>query len=536
MNGMIASLSGTLAANPILLLALVIAIGIAVGRIRVGGFSLGIAAVLFAGIGVGAVDDRFVLPDAFWILGLALFVYTVGLASGPGFITALRRRGLAVNALVFAALSAAALVAVAGHELLGLSAARAAGAFTGGETNTPALASAIDALRGRHDFAQLAAQPIVGYSLAYPLGVVLPLVVVWLVLRREQRRPTSPAAPPLVVQTVLVEHPAGTLAEVRGRHAVAFGRVQHEEQLEAATATLEPEAGDLLSVVGSREEVDAVIAELGSPAPDEIELDRHDLDFRRIVVSSRAVASRRIGDLELGARFGASATRVRRGDVDLVADPDTQVELGDRIRIVAPRARMKEVAAFFGDSYRALGEIDALTFSVGLGAGLALGVVSVPIAGGHFSLGSAGGPLVVGLVLGALGRTGPFVWQPSYTASLTIRQLGMVLFLAGIGLRAGPTFSSAITESSALLAVATGAAATTAALCVLLVGGMRVLKMPGRTLAGVLAGMQTQPAVLAYASDQLDDDRELTLGYASVYPLAMIVKIVVAQVLVGILL
>jgi putative transport protein len=534
---MVASLSDTLAQNPVLLLFLVVAAGFVVGRIRIGGFSLGIAAVLFAGIGIGAIDDRFVLPDAFWVLGLALFVYTVGLASGPGFLAALRRRGLAVNGLVVAAIVTASLVAVGGHELLGLSAARATGSFAGAETNTPALAAAIETLKGKTDFAKLAAEPIAGYSLTYPLGVVLPLLVAWYVLRRERRRASS-AMPPLVVQTVLVEHPAGTLEELRHRHegSVAFGRLQHDEHLAAATATLAPAPGDLLSVVGPTDEVDAVVAELGRRAPDEIELDRHDLDFRRIAVSSRAVASRRIGDLDLFARFGASATRVRRGDVDLVADPDTQLELGDRIRIVAPPSQMKDIARFFGDSYRALGEIDALTFSAGIAAGLALGAVSVPVAGGHFSLGSAGGPLIVGLVLGAVGRTGPFVWQPPYTASLTLRQLGMVLFLAGIGLRAGPTFSAAITESSSLLAIATGAAATSAALAVLLVGGTRLLRVPAQSLVGVLAGMQTQPAVLAYASEQLDDERELTLGYASVYPLAIIAKIVIAQVLISLLL
>lgn len=532
----VGSLSDTLADNPVLLLFVVVVVGFAVGRVRAGGFSLGIAAVLFAGIGIGAIDDRFVLPDAFWLLGLALFVYTVGLASGPGFLAALRRRGLAMNGLVVGAVAAAALVAVAGHELLGLSAARATGAFTGSETNTPALAAAIETLKGKSGFDKLAAEPIVGYSLTYPLGVVLPLLVVWLVLRRERRRSTQ-ATPPLVVQTVLVEHSAGTLDELRARHGgtVSFGRLQHDEHLEAASAMLAPIPGDLLSVVGPRDEVDAVVAELGRRAPDEIELDRHDLDFRRIVVSSRAVAGRRIGDLRLDERFDASATRLRRGDVDLVADPETQLELGDRIRIVAPPARMKEIASFFGDSYRALGEVDALTFSIGIAAGLGLGAISVPIPGGHFSLGLAGGPLVVGLLLGALGRTGPFVWQPPYTASLTLRQLGMVLFLAGIGLRSGPAFSSAISEPSALLPIATGAAATATALAVLLVGGTKMLRLPAGTLVGVLAGMQTQPAVLAYASDQLDDERELSLGYASVYPLAIIAKIVIAQVMIGLL-
>jgi putative transport protein len=142
----------------------------------------------------------------------------------------------------------------------------------------------------------------------------------------------------------------------------------------------------------------------------------------------------------------------------------------------------------------------------------------------------------VGLLLGALGRTGPFVWQPPYAAALTLRQLGLVLFLAGIGLRSGPVFSSAVTEPAALLAIATGAAVTATALCVLLVGGTRLLRLPAQTLVGVLAGMQTQPAVLAYASEQLKDDRELSLGYASVYPLAIIAKIVIAQILIELLL
>ncbi len=534
---MVSSVTDTLASNPVLLLFVTAAVGLAVGSIRIAGFSLGIAAVLFAGIAIGALDDRLVLPDAFWILGLALFVYIVGLMSGPGFLGALRRRGLAVNGLVLCAIVTGALVAVAAHAALGLSAARATGTFAGGETNTPALAAGIEALKEKPNFDALAADSIVGYSLAYPLGVVLPLFAVWFVLRR-QRLLGSAAAPDLVVQTALVEHPAGTLEELRERHggSVSFGRLQHEEHLQAASATLAPEPGDLLSVVGPREDVEAVVAELGQRAAEEIDLDRHDLDYRRVVVSSRRVAGRRIGDLGLSRRFGAAATRLRRGDVDLVADPDTQLELGDRIRIVAPPGRMKEIAAFFGDSFRALGEIDILTFSIGMAAGLALGAVSVPVGGGEFSLGSAGGPLVVGLVLGALGRTGPFVWQPSYTAGVTLRQFGMVLFLAGIGLRAGPAFSSAIVEPSALLAIAAGAAVTTTALAVFLVGGVRMLRLPPQTLVGVLAGMQTQPAVLAYASGELEDERALSLGYASVYPLAMIAKIAIAQVLVALLL
>ena len=533
---MVGSLTDTLAGDPVLLLFVVVAAGSLAGRVRVAGFSLGAAAVLFAGIAFGAIDDRFVVPEELWILGLALFVYTVGVASGPGFLGALRRRGLAANALVVAGIVAASLVAVAGHSLLGLPSARAAGTFTGAETNTPALAAAIERLKQESGFEALAAEPVVGYSLAYPVGVLLPLFTVWLVLRR--RRLEDDPAPALVVRTAVVDRPVGTLGDVSSRHAssVTFGRLRHEEHLEAAAATLAPAAGDLVSIVGPAEEVDAVVAELGHRAPDEIQLDRHELDFRRIVLSSRRIAGRRLGELELDA-FEASATRVRRGDVDMVAHPDLPLELGDRVRIVAPPSRMKDVAVYFGDSYRALAEVDWLTLGLGLAAGLALGSIAIPVPGAaSFSLGSAGGPLLVGLALGAVGRTGPLVWQPPYTAGLTLRQLGLVLFFAGIGLRAGPAFSSAIAKPSALLVIATGIAATSTALAVVYFGGTRLLHLPSRTLLGVVAGLQTQPAVLAYAASELDDDRELTLGYASVYPLAMIAKIVIAQALVALLL
>ncbi len=529
---MLASIADTLASNPVLLLFVVAALGFAVGGIRVGGFSLGVAAVLFAGIAVGAADDRLKLPDPIWVLGLALFVYTVGLASGPGFIAALRRRGLATNAVVVGAIAASALVAFGCHAL-GLSGPRATGAFAGGETNTPALAAALETLKGRSGFDRLAAEPIVGYSLAYPLGVVLPLLVVWALLRRERRRPGA-RAPALVVRTVLVERAAGSLDELRERHggSVSFGRLKRGEDVEVAVGALEPVPGDLLSVVGTAVEVDSVERELGRRAPEEIQFDRNELDFRRIVVSSHSVAGRRLGELDLEDRFEAAATRLRRGDIDLIADPELQIELGDRIRVVAPRARMREIAAFFGDSYRALGEVDVLTFSAGIAAGLALGAVTIPLPGdSSFTLGFAGGPLVVGLILGALGRTGPFLWQLPYTANLTLRQFGTVLFLAGVGTRSGPAFADAVVKPSALLAVAAGAAVTGTALLILLVASTRILRLPTQTLVGVLAGMQTQPAVLAHASEQLADDRELLLGYASVYPVAMISKIAIAQIL-----
>ena len=428
-----------------------------------------------------------------------------------------------------------ALVAVAAHAFLGLSGPRATGAFAGGETNTPALAAALETLKGRSGFDELVADPIVGYSLSYPLGVVMPLLVVWAVLRRERRRP-GPRPPALFVHTVLVERATGTLDQLRERHggSVSFGRLKREGELMAAAGTIEPQPGDLLSVVGTAEEVDLIERELGRRGSEEIELDRHDLDFRRIIISSRGVAGRRIADLHLEDRFGAAATRLRRGDVDLVAEPDIQLELGDAIRIVAPRTRMKEIATFFGDSYRALGEVDVLTFSAGIAAGLALGTVDFPLPGssGSFSLGFAGGPLVAGLVLGATrpdravrlavavhGEPDPAPIRDGALPRRHRHALGACVRRRGdraVGARrdrGGRGRDRVRAPDPARRRYADPA--------------------PARADVdrGARQACRPNPQCCAYASDQLDNERELTLGYASVYPVAIIAKIVIAQIL-----
>jgi putative transport protein len=212
------------------------------------------------------------------------------------------------------------------------------------------------------------------------------------------------------------------------------------------------------------------------------------------------------------------------------------LEIGDRVRVVAPPSRMDEIARFFGDSYRELRELDVLSFSVGIALGLLLGTIEVPLpGGGTFSLGFAGGPLIVGLVLGALGRTGPIVWQLPHSANLTLRQLGTVLFLAGIGVNAGQAFGDTILSREAISVLAAALVVAATASLVTVLAGTLLLQLPARTMIGVVAGMQTQPAVLAYASEQTEDDSEVNVGYATVVPLAMILKIVLAPLLLRLL-
>jgi putative transport protein len=537
--------------NPLLLLFVVVAIGYPLGKVSIRGVSLGVASVLFAGLALGAYEERLHLPDIVYQLGLVLFVYTVGLAHGRAFFASFRRQG-ARNALFAAGVVAlGAAVAGAAYLVTGIEPEEAAGLFAGGMTNTPALAAEIEYLSNQTDgvTGERLTRPVVGYSVAYPvgvLGVVLAVAVaqrLWRIdYRTEARRADVPEKPePLENLTVRVTRP-----EVVGRaidalvreHGwkVVFGRVRHDGRVSVASGETVLERDDLVSVIGARAAITEAAAVLGEPVEEHLEFDRTAVDFRRIFVSSPAATGRRLRELDLPHRFGAVVTRIRRGDVELLPEGDTLLQPGDRVRVVAPRPAMPAVTAFFGDSYRALSEIDVLTFSLGLALGLLLGTLPIPLPGGvDLELGLAGGPLLVALVLGALDRTGPLEWALPYSANLTLRQIGLILFLAGVGIRAGNAFVSTVQTADGLVLFAAGAAVTlTTALATLLVG-YRALRIPMGTLAGMTAGIQTQPAVLGFALEQSKDDLP-NAGYAAVFPIATIAKIVAAQLLLALLL
>jgi putative transport protein len=311
----------------------------------------------------------------------------------------------------------------------------------------------------------------------------------------------------------------------------SFGRLKRGNDVRVATPDVRLHLEDLVTVVGPPAELERIVAWIGDVAGERIDRDHSELDMRRIFVSNREVAGRALGDLDLPGHFGAVVTRVRRGDVDFVPDDDTVVELGDRVRVLAHRATIRDVTQFLGDSYRALSEIDVLTFSLGCALGLALGLVPIPLpAGLELRLGLAGGPLIVALLLGHLGRTGPVLWTLPYSANLTVRQLGLILFLAGIGTRAGYDFVRYLASGGGLLAFAAGAGMTLSTAALILWGGAKLFDLPFGTLAGTLAGLQTQPAVLAFALEQAKDESP-NVGYATVYPVAMIAKVILGQLL-----
>jgi putative transport protein len=545
----------TFAASPILLLFTVIGVGYLLGNIRIFGFKLGVAAVLFAGIAAGAIDGRLALPDYIYVIGLVLFVYAIGLQSGPGFFSSFRKRGLRLNAVAVAILCAGAALAVILKRALGLSAPSVAGLFCGALTNTPALAATVETIRNMKGALPPATlklsleSPVVTYGLAYPFGVLG--VMLWLFVftrlfrvdlaKEETDRLRESGTSAIFSTTFRVTNPAlagKTAAEALGYlgdPGFVLSRIQKGETISVVVPGTVLAAGDLVVAVGGTEALERARILFGERSAEHLPETSGQITYRRIFVSNKQVLGRSIRELGLHTRFDATITRLRRGDVDFVPSLDTVLESGDRIRVVAHREKLEEISRYFGDSIRSISETDFLSLSLGVVLGVFLGMIAFPLPNGIlFRLGFAGGPLIVGLVLGKLERTGPIVWGLPYTANLVIRQVGLVFFLAAIGTKAGPGFGATFRTGGWGL-IAAGAAITSFVSAAAIVAGYRLLKLPMSAVMGVVSGMHTQPACLAYANQQASSEIP-NIWYAAVYPASMIAKIMLAQLIVSILL
>ena len=534
--------------EPLLLLFIVSGLGYLLGHIKVKGISLGVAAVLFVGLAFGALSPDMRLPPILVDLGLIIFVYTIGLSSGPGFFASFRRKGLRDNTFIFLMLLLAALMTVAFAFLLNLKATVAAGMFAGSLTNTPALAGILETIARVAPADQLLVletEPVIGYSVAYPMGVIGLLIAIYTMQRvyridykaeAKTLRQYNIVEQDLYTRTALITNPAAVgvpVSELFRQYQwdVVLSRIKRHGELALATGETTFDAGDEVTLVGTPEEVDRAVAGLGEAASEQLELDRSDYDFRRIFVSNPTIAGRGLNDLDLPRTYGAIVSRVRRGDIDLLAHGDTVLELGDRVRVVAKRTDMPRLTALFGDSYKALSEVNLLSLSIGLAIGVLVGLIPIPLPGGVvITLGMAGGPLLVGLVLGAIRRTRGLVWTIPYSANLTLRQIGLSMLLAGIGIRSGYTFLTNFTASGGLQVFFAGMFITTTIAFLTLIIGYKVLKVPFGMLTGMLSGLGTQPAALGFGLQQADNELP-NLGYALVFPVATITKVIVAQLL-----
>lgn len=530
--------------QPLLLLFVVAAVGFFIGKIRIKGISLGVSAVLFVGLAFGAVNSDFNVPSIIFELGLVFFVYSVGLSSGPAFFKSFRKNGMRDILFVLTMLLVSAVVAICLFYAMGLDAASITGIYAGSTTNTPALASVID-LVNQHDSANSAALTqalVVGYTYSYPMGVIGVMITLKLMERffkidynveKETLRNRYQLEENLTSRAVRV-----TNSKIKGKSLrdlnnekgwnVVYGRIANKKGISLSNWDTKLFVGNDIMVIGSKDSIDQVQDWLGEESENVIKHDRRKYDVRRIFVSNESMAGRTISSLNLNEKYSAIITRIRRGDIDILAKADTVLEMGDRIRFVALRKDLKKLAVLFGDSYFKSSQVNLFSFGLGIALGMLLGTITWPLPGGlSFKLGMAGGPLIVGLILGAVRRTGPINWTLPYSANVTLRQMGLIFLLAVIGLQSGNTFLASLGASSGILIFLAGTILSVVAAFLSIVIGYKLFKIPFSLLLGF---MSNQPAILDFATD-MSNNKVPLIGYSLMFPIALVMKILFAQLL-----
>jgi putative transport protein len=539
-------------AHAIAVLALVCAGGMALGSLKVRGMGLGTAGVLFAGILVGHfgkhVDHRTL--DFVKELGLVLFVFTIGLQLGPGFFAALRREGLRLNVLAGAVVLVGAALAVLLGWLLGMDAPAVLGMLSGATTNTPSLGAAQQTLATLPGVSEdRAALPALAYAVSYPpaiAGIIGTLLALKAIFRIDPVKEAEAFAKtergrvePLESRTLVVENPNLAGVSIDAIPSRAETGVTVSRHRRAGDATVRPAAGkaalqvgDSILAVGPPTMLDQFQRVVGRRSDEDLRLAPGNVTHRRIVVTTRSVLGKTVAELALDARCGAVVSRVTRADIELTAVPGLRLQFGDMVQVVGAAEGLDCAEKLLGNSLKELNETHFIPLFIGILLGILAGTMPIDFPGlpQPIRLGLAGGPLIVALLLGRIGRIGRLVWHMPVNANLAFREFGIALFFAAVGLSAGPTFFATVLSSRGLLWLGAGLCVTI--LPILLAGliARALLKMNFTLVSGLLAGSMTDPPALAFANNVAGSDAP-TVAYATVYPLTTLLRILVAQVL-----
>lgn len=538
-------------AAAILTLSLVAILGLALGNLKFRGVGLGVSGVLFAGLLAGHLGLR--LPHDVLAFtrdfGLILFVYTIGMQVGPGFLASLRQEGFRMNLLAAAVVLLGGLLAVLLARLLDQEFAAMVGVFAGATTNTPALGAAQEALKNLPGGQEGAVLAGMGYAVAYPGGIAGLIACMLLfqavfrvnpaadAARLEQER--AAAQPRIERLNVVVDNPNlddVPLADLPGLRelAVTISRIKPAgaEAVQRVQADTRVHRGDVLLAVGLADNLRRFRLIVGKETTEDLMLLPGEVTTRRLVVTGREALGRTLMDLDLPGRLGVTVTRISRGEVEFSASARQRLQFGDIAQVVGRDEDVRRAETFLGNSARALNHTNFLAIFVGIALGVLVGLYPVDIPGlpVPLRLGLAGGPLLVALFISRLGHIGPVVWHMPFNANLALRELGLTLFLASVGLSSGVSFVATLMSGEGLVWMGAGLVITVLPLLVVGWIGHRWVKLRFASLCGLLAGSMTDPPALAFATGINKSDAP-TYAYATVYPLTMILRIVVAQVL-----
>lgn len=538
-------------AHSVLILSLVIAFGIMLGKIKVAGISLGVTWILFVGIVFGHFDlnlDEHLL-HFLKEFGLILFVYSIGLQVGPGFFSAFKKGGFTLNVLAVLVVFISVLITVALHFITGIPITTMVGILSGAVTNTPGLGAAQQA---NSDLNGIDAPEIaLGYAVAYPLGVIgciLALLALKYLLHINTRKEEAEAEQglghlqELTVRPISVEIrneavDGKTIKEIKPllNRAFVISRIRHhdsENEVELVNADTVLHLQDQILFISNPKDMEAIIAFFGRQISAEWEQDKK-LISRRILITKPELNGKSLAQLKIRNNFGASITRINRSGVDLVATPHLQLQMGDRVTIVGSELAVSHTEKVLGNSLKRLNHPNLIPIFLGIALGCILGSLPFMFPGipQPVKLGLAGGPLIVSILISRFGPQYKLITYTTMSANLMIREIGISLFLACVGLGAGKGFVDTIIHEGGYVWIAYGAIIT---IVPLLVGGLigrYAWKLNYYTLIGVLSGTNTNPPALAYSSELTSCDAP-AVGYATVYPLAMFLRVLTAQLLI----
>jgi len=544
------SLWGGGVAHSVLILALVVALGVMLGKLKVAGVSLGVTGILFVGIGFSYfgmnVDEH--LMHFLKEFGLILFVYSIGLQVGPGFFSSFRKGGVTLNKLAVLVVALGVATTVALYYITGLSMTTMVGVMSGAVTNTPGLGAAQQAFSDMHAGAD-APDIATGYAVAYPLGVVGVILAV-VFLRKLFVRPCDMPGPDaehrknVFIASYHLTNPAvfgKSVHEIatQSHHHFVISRLWRDGRVSIPTSDKTLQENDLILVITTPGEADALRLIFGEQETKDWNTENIDwnsvdsqLISQRILVTRPEINGKKLSQLRLRNTYGINISRVYRSGVQLLATPDLRLQLGDRLTVVGEAEAIRNVEKILGNAVKSLNEPNLAAVFIGLILGLTLGSIPVAIPGISIpvKLGLAGGPIIVGILIGTFGPRLHMITYTTQSANLMLRALGLSMYLACLGLDAGTHFFETVMRPEGALWLGIGFALTFVPVVLVGLFALRVLKVDFGSVSGLLCGSMANPMALNYVNDTIEGDNP-SVSYATVYPVCMFLRVIIIQVM-----
>ncbi|NLP59118.1 aspartate:alanine exchanger family transporter [Lutibacter sp. B1] len=520
-------------ANSYFVLFLIILIGFIIGRIKIKGISLDVSAVIFVALFFGHYGIQ--VPKDFQYLGLVLFIFTIGIQAGPSFFESFKKHGRELTILASMLIISSAIITFLIYYLSGVDKNLCIGLLTGALTSTPGLAVAIDTTGS-----SLAS---IGYSIGYPFGVIGVILFVSFLPRilrvkiedeeKKYKDEISTEYPEISRKNFIVENEnvinkSFEELNIRFMTKAVISRIMHDGVVIIPEPSLILKKGDLVRGVGTEEALERVKLLIGSETNQEIPLSKR-YDARTILVTNKDVVKKTLGELDILSAYNATVTRIRRSGINLSPSPSSKLQFGDKLMVTCSKENVQQVCRVFGDDDSKLSSTDFFPIALGIILGILVGKLSINLGTFSFGLGLTGGILLVALILGRTGKTGPIMWTMTGAANNLLRQFGLLFFLAAVGTSAGSSLFETF-QNYGMELFMYGIIITLFPMIVTTIIARYFLKINLLTLLGTLTGSMTSTPGLA-AVDNMTDTDAPAIAYATVYPIAMVLLIIVVQIL-----